>query len=184
MRLILSALYVIWLIFFLHDQTHAKEWRGIIPLHSTRADVEKLLGPPPPPPSDGSWIYSLHAGRSIYSLDESEVYIVYANSQIPEWNDCNGRVPEGTVLSIALTPKKQMPLTALKLDHKRLQRFDGSKPRNIEYKGYLDRESGLGIRTYKGMVDEIIYLAAAKDRHVCSGYYKNLKDFIRIQWAY
>ena len=26
--------------------TDAKDWRGIVPLHSTRADVERLLGPP------------------------------------------------------------------------------------------------------------------------------------------
>jgi hypothetical protein len=26
--------------------TRAKDWRGIVPLHSTRADVERLLGPP------------------------------------------------------------------------------------------------------------------------------------------
>jgi len=26
--------------------SYAKDWRGIVPLHSTRADVERLLGPP------------------------------------------------------------------------------------------------------------------------------------------
>jgi hypothetical protein len=25
--------------------SHAKEWHGIVPLHSTRAEVERLLGP-------------------------------------------------------------------------------------------------------------------------------------------
>jgi len=180
----LPALYVIALILFPHANACAKEWRGIVPLHSTREDVERLLGPPPPPPSDGSWVYSLHVGRSIYILDEGEVYIIYASRQVPDWQDCNGKVPEGTVISISVMPRKQLPLSALKLEQKRLLRFDGSMPRNKEYKGYLDHESGIGIRTYKDMVEEIMYLAAAKDRHFCSSYYKNLKDLIQLQTIY
>jgi hypothetical protein len=181
MRVMLQAVYVVFLVLFFDADSQAKDWRGIVPLHSTREDVARLLGPPPPPPSDGSWIYSLHAGRSIYILDEGEIYIVYANGRIPEWNDCNGKVPEGTVLSISVTPKRQMPLSTLKLDEKRLVRFDGSKPKNRDYKGYLDNEAGIGIRTHKGTVEEIMYLAAAKDRHLCPSYYKNLKGFIQIQ---
>ena len=26
----------------------AKDWRGLLPMHSTRQDVDNLLGPPPP----------------------------------------------------------------------------------------------------------------------------------------
>lgn len=37
----------------------AKDWRGILPLHSTRADVEALLGPPP------DRFQTLNPGRSI-----------------------------------------------------------------------------------------------------------------------
>jgi hypothetical protein len=84
-------------------------------------------------------------------------------------------------LSISVTPKRHTPLDTLKLDQKRLVSFDGSKPRNRNYKGYLDKEAGIGIRTHKGMVEEIIYLAAAIDRHLCAGYYKNLKGLIQLQ---
>jgi hypothetical protein len=55
----------------------AKDWRGLNPFHSTRADVEKLLGLPPPPLSNGSRAYTLGQNRSIYFVDEGEVYIVY-----------------------------------------------------------------------------------------------------------
>jgi hypothetical protein len=184
MRFMLHAIFFVCMLLCLGRNSHAKDWRGIVPLHSTREDVEKLLGPPPPPPSDGTQIYSLHAGRSIYRLDEGEVYIVYANGNIPDWNDCAGKVPEGTVLSISVTPKNQMSLADLKLDPQRLIKFEGLKPKDPDYKGYLDGESGIGIRTFKGSVEEITYLPRSKDRHLCSSYFKNLKDFVRIQWAY
>jgi len=32
-----------------------------------------------PPPKDGTGFYTLNKGRSIYFLDEGEIYIVYAN---------------------------------------------------------------------------------------------------------
>jgi hypothetical protein len=184
MRFIVNALYCICLLLVVGGACQAKNWRGLVPLHSSREDVEKLLGPPPPPPSDGSWLYSLHAGRSVYILDEGEIYIVYANGKIPEWNDCAGKVPEGTVLLITVKPKKEMTLDDLHLDGKRLKAFDGSKPGKIGYQGYLDSEAGIGVRTYKGRVEEISYLAAPRDRHLCQSYYKNLKAFIQIQIAY
>jgi hypothetical protein len=75
----------------------AKDWRGILPMHSTRADVEALLGPPPPPPADRS--YALHPGRYIYYLDEGEVYIVFADAEFLKERNCSSVAP-GTVLLI------------------------------------------------------------------------------------
>jgi hypothetical protein len=184
MRLTLNVLGCLCLLLCLGRGSDAKDWRGIVPLQSTRADVEKLLGPPPPPPSDGTQIYSLNAGRSIYRLDEAEVYIVYASENTEGWNDCAGKVPEGTVLSIDVTPKDQMTLADLKLDVQRLIRFEGLKPNDADYKGYLDEEAGIGIRTFRGKVEEITYLPNKEDRHLCPSYFKNLKDFVRIQRAY
>jgi hypothetical protein len=40
----------------------AKEWRGIIPLHSTRADVERILGQPSRPSRDAFSTYYLDEG--------------------------------------------------------------------------------------------------------------------------
>lgn len=158
----------------------AKDWRGIVPLHSTREDVEKLLGSPPPPPADGTRIYTLNKARSIYFLDEGEVYIVYAHQDIPDAVDCLGKVPEGTVLLIQITPKKEVRLTDLQLDKKRLRKFDPSEPKNIGYEAYLDAEEGLLVRAYKGRVDEICYLAKAEDKHFCPSYYENPKAFVQI----
>src|ERR1043165_1501339 len=87
----------------------AKDWRGLIPLRSTRADVEKLLGEPPPPPKDGTRAYTLNKGRSLYFLDEGEVYIVYAEDISAGTRQCLNTVAEGTVLVIHVTPSTKRP---------------------------------------------------------------------------
>ena len=97
-RLLLITLLVLVSI----SSVAAKDWRGILPLHSTREHVEALLGPPPPPPENR--IYTLHKGRSIYYLDEGEVYIVFADEEFLVSNNCPS-VVAGTVLSIRITPK-------------------------------------------------------------------------------
>jgi len=45
-----------------------QNWRGIVPLHSTRADIERLLGPPPPPPKDGTIVYTPGPASSLFFL--------------------------------------------------------------------------------------------------------------------
>jgi hypothetical protein len=158
----------------------AKEWRGLTPLHSTREDVEKLLGLPPPPPTDGTRIYKLNKGRSIYFLDEGEVYIVYAEREIPGAVSCLNTIPTGTVLMIQITPKKSLQLSDLQLDEQRLKKFDPSEPSNIGFAAYVDDEEGIVVRTQGGKTDQINYIASAKDRSKCPEYYKNPKSFVQL----
>src|SRR5438046_2962223 len=71
-----------------------KGWRGIIPLHSTKADVIKLLGEPTTPNFDGG-----------YSLPDVTVTFIYSTRRCElGWN-----VPEGTVLRILVSIKKDRP---------------------------------------------------------------------------
>jgi len=155
----------------------AKDWRGIIPLHSSREEVEKLLGLPHPPPSDGTRAYTMHEGRSIYFLDEGEVYIVYTNGKDPKWADCSGAVPSGTVLLIQVTPKSEVRLSDLPVDQSRLTKFDPSSPPGLGYEGYLDEAEGIVIRAFKGRVEQVSYIAASRDRTLCPGYYENPTSF-------
>jgi hypothetical protein len=119
----------------------------------------------------------MHEGRSIYHLDEGEVYIVYTNERDPEWVSCAGKVPSGTVLLIEVTPRKGLGLTLrdLHLDEKRSKKFDPGYG-----EGYLDEEEGIVVRTYLGRVQEICYIAAAKDRHLCPSYYVSPEKFVAI----
>jgi hypothetical protein len=144
-------------------------WSGIMPLHSTRADVIRLLGDP-----DFS-----NQIRAIYALEKEDVYIVFATDQ-PFFPDCVKQLPDDTVLLIKITPRTEIRLTDLKLDEKKFEKFDPSDPPNLGFEGYVNEDEGIIIRAIKGRVDQICYIAAARDRHLCPQYYKDPKKFIEI----
>jgi hypothetical protein len=144
---------------FAFAAAQAKGWRGIVPLHSTRSRVERLLGKP-------------RVGNNMYEFKTERAYITYADAggcakgSESEWN-----VPRDTVLGIVVTPKVSLRLPALKLDLKRYKRVtDSEVPTHVYYK---DEESG---RTYEvfegggtdnGLILHIQYgPAAAEDRRL------------------
>jgi len=155
-------------------------WHNIVPLHSTRKDVEKLLGPPPPPPNDGTRIYILSPYGAIYFLEEGEVHIVYERKDDTAKSSCPGVIPEYTVLLVQVQPKKALQLSDLHLDEKKLKKFDPSTPPDIGFEGYVDEEEGISVRAYKGKVQLINYFGAAKDRHLCPAFDGGPKWFCDI----
>lgn len=168
---------IILLVLVATSSALAKDWRGILPMHSTREDVEAILGPPPPPPEDRS--YTLNKTRSIYYLDEGEVYIAFASEEFLRQNDCNA-VSLGTVLMIQLTPKDGMLLSNLQLDEKTLRKFNPSRDPTQEFEGFMDEKEGLVIRLSKGKVDQIVYLPSALDRGRCAGFYESPERFVEV----
>ena len=136
----------------------AKDWRGILPMHSTRADVEALLGPPPASPGN----YILSKGRSIYFLDEGEVYITFAEDEFAG-RVCLSAVPPGTVLMIRVTPKDELPLPRLNIDVRNFKKFDASTPPGQGHEGFISTPEGFVFRVFQGNVKEMIYFASAVD---------------------
>lgn len=133
--------------------TRAKEWRGIIPLHSTRADVERLLGPP-----------TMDRGDTVVYENENErASIEYSkggpcNSNANIWN-----IPANTVVSIWVTPR-QMYLGDLKLDLKRYQKKQDWELPYID--NYLDEGQGVRYQIDESksqMITLIEYFPAATD---------------------
>ena len=151
--------------------SQAKEWRGIVPLRSTRDDVIRLLGP----------TRDTNDLRSIYHLEKEEVYIVFSSK-----NFCDAdtkKVPLGTVLLIQITPSTKPPLTDFQVDKKKFRRFDPSS-QSTEFQGYIDDDEGLMIRGHKELVDKVFYMASAKDRDLCPTYYANPERFAQIMVEY
>ena len=80
-----------------------KGWRGIVPLHSTRSDVERVLGQ-----SEGQC-------NCIYKTDDDFVYIEYAKGPC-KGNPSGWNVPAGKVLSITVRSRIERRLSELKFD--------------------------------------------------------------------
>lgn len=75
----------------------AKSWRGIEPLHSTRADVERLLGPP-------------NVDRDLYDFPGERTFIQYSVGGCEEGLPGGWNVPKDTVVGIysSLTEWKKL----------------------------------------------------------------------------
>src|SRR5438067_488416 len=150
MKLVPSILIQLAAAALLCGSVSAKAWHGITPLHSTRADVEKLWGKPLPPPPDSMRYYTLNENRSIYFIDEGEVYVLYAREV-----KCAGEVTPDTVLWLSLTPKKKITLSDLHIEESRFTTYDPAEPKGMGYKAYTDEADGYSILTFKGFVKEI-----------------------------
>ena len=99
----------------------AKEWRGIIPLHSTRVDVERLLG--------GA---SAKKQLTTYQTKREAVSVLYASGP-PCGSDAGSewKVPKDTVVSITVSPKDRVLLSGLEIDLTTYNRLSGIHRPNI-----------------------------------------------------
>jgi hypothetical protein len=134
--------------------SQAKEWRGIVPLHSTRADVERLLGPPS---TDRSEI-------TFYDFEKEEVAFHYAKGpcgvKASGWN-----VPRDTVTSIWVTPNL-LKLADLKLDE---SKYKKERDNHVQYiVNYINEAEGISyqVDTSDGVITLIKYFPAAKEDHL------------------
>jgi hypothetical protein len=160
------------------SERHAN-WRGIVPLHSTRADVEQLLGQPSPPPKDGSWLYTPNPNIPLYFLEDENVRIGYMTDEMAARTGCSP-VPTDTVLWIDVSFKNHPPLSAIGIDESRFETFDPSYPPNIGFKAYVDIIDGMYVCTEDGEVNRLGYYGDARDRQACPGLNHDPKDFCSV----
>lgn len=128
----------------------AKDWRGIVPLKSTRADVERLMGKPL-----SSGYYNLP--NEIVSFDFQREP---CDSEMERfgygWN-----VPPGTVTEIAIIPK----------GIHRKDEYQLAKDSQVEDNGfglvyYWDNAAGLVVETYKGLVTLVAYYPKSSEEQL------------------
>jgi hypothetical protein len=135
----------------------AKPWRGIEPMHSTRADVERLMGPK---------VVRCGGSACIYELDEEIAFILYASDSSckNEGAASAWKVPVGTVIEIGIQFKKNKPLSELEFDLTKFERVEDKHMQGLIY--YVNRDEGLrvegGLRTASG----ITYFQSSKDNYL------------------
>lgn len=128
------------LIVLVASDTEAKSWRGIVPLQSTRTDVERLLG---------------RSKNDIYKVEDQVVYIEYSrfpcdHHNRPGWPETppGWDVPPDRVVSIVVSlGNKTVPLSSLGFDLSTFKkvRGDGDRPQHFYY---LDPEDGFSIECF------------------------------------
>lgn len=135
----------------------AKPWRGIVPLHSTRADVRRLFGQPLA--GDGGTI-------ELFEIDENRVQVMYARhrceQELPaDWGNWN--VPEGRVINISVTLHDPFPIAKLKIRNlERIKWYTDSSGATY----YHDQRRGIEYQVQEGILTAITYGPSAKDRRL------------------
>ena len=157
MKTLLVILGSLYLMLSLGGICEAKSWRGIVPLKSTRADVERLLGQP------GKY--------NRYQFENERVSFDYSTGKCNSSDDCVCRVPTNTVLTIRIEPEVEMKFSKLKLDRKKYKQTKSGHLLTVI--SYSNDEEGLIFTVDEDEVTAITYLWSAKD---CNKLEKSLKS--------
>lgn len=141
------------LILLMGVEVAAKSWRGIVPLRSTRADVQRVLGPP------------ITGGGTIdlYELEEGHVNVMYAGARCEQglpadWGNWN--VPAGRVVNISISLHVPQPVAKLKI--RNLIRYKWYTD-NSGATYYHDKSRGIEYQVQGDVVTAITYGPSAKD---------------------
>jgi hypothetical protein len=162
----IRPILLIALVLLSAERSFAKDWRGITPLRSTRADVIRLLNQ-----------CSDQREACVFSLAQEDVYILFSGGLGDEYVECSKSLPPETVMFIHVEPKTKLKLDDLRLDKKKLRVFGPSAPISRGSKGY-ETIDGLVIETFRGRIVQLEYIADPSDRHRCPAYYEQPESFI------
>ncbi len=129
----------------------AEGWRGIKPLHSTREDVERLLGSPTRP------------GGFVYKLESETVFVEYQILPCDEGSSDGWKVPLNTVIGISVRSRAKPQFTDLEVDKTKYEKVESKQP-TIFY--YVNKEEGITYEVDGGIVTSVHYGPAASDSHL------------------
>jgi hypothetical protein len=131
MNICSKVLCGLFIILALAAASEAKEWRGIIPLHSTRQDVERKFGKPDRQPSYDAF----------YTLKDVSVLFHFSEGDCNKW-PYGWDVPAGTVEEITVYPSGDLMLSELKFDRSKFREaFDV----HYRIRHFIDDEAGYSI---------------------------------------
>lgn len=116
-------------------------FKGIIPMVTTKSEVEKKLGKPDK--------------NGAYELDEGRVFITYYNLECEKKIECFCLAPLGTVQSMKVTLYYDLYLKDLNLDPKVFERKVIDNDPLFEI--YSNSKSGLVYEVWEGKVSQILY---------------------------
>ena len=142
------------------NSAYAKSWRGIEPLHSTRADVERLFGPP----------VDKMAGMWIYDFPEERAFISFSSGEPCEEGLPGGfKLPKDKVVYINTSPTTLKKMDEVLTLGKEYEHFLDPHTSSIHY---FDSEEGITFVVSGGLVHEISYYgpAAEEKNYQCAEY--------------
>jgi len=133
-------------------------WRDIAPLHSTRTDVERLLGSPK----------ESRGVASTFQAKDGRVRVFYSSGFCKKGAANDWNVPPDTVVSLTFEPNKALMVADLKLDKTKYERVRDPHLQSGVY--YFNQEDGIRISARVlgdgEEVQTITYEPATKDYYL------------------
>ena len=144
MRKLFFCLVTIFLLGLSLSSVNAQNgWRGIIPLKTTKKQVEKTLGKPT---------------NGVYELDEGRVHIGYVETQCDKILRCDCLVPQGTVNYIRI--ELYYDLYLKDIDIKNYKKTRDTHLTDIY--SYSKPKIGIVYEVYDGKISHISYYESEK----------------------
>ena len=134
-----------------YQDSAPKGWRGLLPLRSTRRDVETLLGSPQT------------TGGSSYETEDASIFVEYSDGPCEKGWPYGWNVNKDTVVRITVSPKNTVRLADLNLDEKK---YVMSRDSHINTKvHYVNHNDGIAIEfdEIAGRVRSFSYQPATSD---------------------
>ena len=134
---------------------HDESWRGLIPLKSSRPDVEDLIGKPKSEIS--STIY-------VYRTEDAEVMVKYTNRETClNKHLCECHAPDNMVSEIVVRPNEQYSFSSMDTTKWNFERIPNAE--NAWIMNYFDRSAGIlySVDTRSDMVLYVQYAVPEKD---------------------
>jgi hypothetical protein len=158
---------------FAHDVT-AKDWRGIVPLHSSRADVVHRFSQ-----------CANAADACTIRIGNEDAYVVFSTGAMSEYYECARRLPTDTVLHVEVELQAPRKMADLGIRERKFRSFVPAAAPEKRYRGYVDEDEGWVVETYKGRVRRLYYIAGRKDWSLCPSYYHVPEAFIKytVDWC-
>lgn len=157
MRIVLIALFLPFLILTNRLNVKGQDWRQIVPLKSTRAEVERLLGP-----TTGAYFGE-------YELKEGSLFIEYSSGPCRPERKGGWNVPRDVVIMVSFTPKHKTRIARLKLDPKKFRKIVDDHVFGVGVFYYVNDEEGITYQVQRGKVDFVEYHPTKKDEHLYCG---------------
>jgi hypothetical protein len=155
MKTQITILFLCGLILTVAPRANGQEWRKIVPLKSTRADVEHLLGP-------GDRSYGV-----VYELRDGVLWIDYSSGPCRKERRGGWNVPEGVVISFSFSAKHKQRVTDLTFNRKKFRKVIDTHTAGITY--YINDEDGITYEVQQGRVDGVEYYPPKKYDHLYCG---------------
>lgn len=144
------------LVAFVYCQTNV--WNGIVPLKSTRADVEKILGKPTPD--------SVARYAADYKTKDGKVFVLYSTGPCKVEPSNGWNIPALTVISIHVYQDVGPNIADLKLDARKFAK--GPDPEILNRMYYTNETDGISITvdTTDGEITRFSYFPKSKNDYL------------------